>query len=92
MKACTRCKKSFSLENFYQKKNTRYYAYCKKCVCIHTNKYKLENKEKVALAHHRYINTEKGYIEEPSEVSSTDIRKKTIVKNGFLKHSRTNPR
>ena len=64
MKTCSKCKKSFPLDNFYPVKKTGYYAYCKKCVCIHTNKYKLENKEKVALTNHKYINTERGFIKE----------------------------
>jgi len=69
VKTCTACKKSFPLENFYHRKSTSYCASypdsnCKICSCIRTNKYKFNNKEKAALAHHRYINTEKGYIEE----------------------------
>jgi len=64
MKACTRCKKSFPLENFYQTKDTYYYTYCKSCTSLVNSEYKFKNREKVALANHKYINTEKGYIEE----------------------------
>ena len=65
MKTCTQCKKSFPLDNFYQVKNTGYsYSNCKKCACIRTAKYKSENKEKITLAGHKYINTESGFIKE----------------------------
>ena len=65
LKTCIVCKKSFPLENFYQRKSTGYlYSNCKTCECIRSNKYKRENKEKVALADHKYINTERGFIRE----------------------------
>jgi len=65
MKTCSVCKKSFPLENFYQVKGTAYtYSECKICSRIRTAKYKSENKEKVALSGHKYINTERGFIKE----------------------------
>jgi len=65
MKTCTRCKKSFPLDNFYYTKKTNsYVAACKSCTRLVNTKYKFNNREKAALAHHKYINTEKGYIEE----------------------------
>jgi len=69
MKTCTACKKSFPLENFYQRKSTIYRASypesnCKICSCIRTKKYKRENKEKITLAGHKYINSERGFIKE----------------------------
>jgi len=69
MKTCPSCKKSLplDLDNFYWQKKTRrgngYYSYlCKPCSSLRTAKYKSENKEKVAIMEHKYINTEAGFV------------------------------
>jgi len=69
MKTCPKCKKSLplDLDNFYWRKKTRrvngYYDYmCKPCSSLRTSKYKFENKEKVAVTEHKYINTEAGFV------------------------------
>ena len=64
MKTCPKCKKSFPLDNFYPAKDARYYSYCKSCTSLGSSEYKSKNREKVALANHKYINTEKGFIKE----------------------------
>ena len=86
-KTCTKCKKSFPLDNFYQGKRTGYtYSNCKMCSRIRTKRYKRENKEKVALSGYKYINTEKGFFKETvdaifqraKENKSNQTRKKWI--------------
>ena len=65
MKTCVDCKKILSLDNFYwHKQNSNYYNRCKICENIRTNKWKNENKEKILLSDQKYINSEKGYINE----------------------------
>ena len=65
MKTCVKCKKILSLDNFYwHKQNSNYYNTCKICENIRTNKWKNENKEKILLSDQKYINSEKGYVNE----------------------------
>ena len=65
MKTCVDCKKILSLDNFYwHKQNSNYYNRCKICENIRTNKWKNENKEKNIESDHKYINSEKGYVNE----------------------------
>ena len=42
----------------------RYNFCCTPCDKIRKIKYRAENKEKIALADHKYINTERGYVNE----------------------------
>ncbi len=63
-KTCGLCKKSFSTDQFYLDKNGRYNFCCQPCDKKRKAVYRLENKEKIALAGHRYINTERGYVKE----------------------------
>ena len=63
-KTCSICKESFSTDQFYLDKNGRYNFCCKPCDKKRKAVYRLENKEKIAIAEHRYINTERGYVME----------------------------
>ena len=63
-KTCSICKKSFSTDQFYLDKNGRYNFCCTPCDKKRKVVYRLENKEKIAIAEHRYINTERGYVME----------------------------
>ena len=63
-KTCGRCKKSFSTDQFYLDKHGRYNYCCKPCDKKRKAVYRLENKEKIALAEHKYINTERAYVME----------------------------
>ena len=63
-KTCGLCKKSFSTDQFYLDKNGRYNFCCKSCDKKRKAVYRAENKEKIAVAEHRYINTERGYVKE----------------------------
>ena len=62
MKTCFRCKKSLSLDNFYLSKNGQYNFCCIPCDKKRKAVYRAENKEKIAIADHKYINTERGYV------------------------------
>jgi hypothetical protein len=61
---CKVCGEVKSLDDFYQKKGGYYYLDCKSCNKKHSRKWKLENKEKSILTDHKYINSEKGFINE----------------------------
>ena len=80
MKTCCICKQSFSSENFYT--TGRYLSYCcKSCDRERKAVYRAENKEKIAITDHKYINTEKGYVNETingvfSRVNKNNNRKK----------------
>ena len=63
-KTCGLCKKSFSTDQFYLDKHGRYNYCCKPCDKKRKAVYRTENKEKIALAEHKYINTERGYVME----------------------------
>ena len=86
MKTCPKCKKSFSLKNFYPSKNTRSSTYCRPCRTVMNAEYKSENKERIAQDNNKYINTEKGYTKETvnsifqraKEKKSNRTRKKWI--------------
>ena len=63
MKTCCICKQSFPPENFYT--TGSYLSYCcKPCDRKRKAVYRAENKEKIAVSDHKYINTEKGYVNE----------------------------
>ena len=80
MKTCRICKESFPLDNFYT--TGRYINYC----CIPCDKkrgavYRNENKEKITMRNHKYINTERGYVNETicgvfTRAKKNDNRKK----------------
>jgi len=62
MKTCIMCKKSLPLDNFYLSPRTGYYSYCKPCTIERRKVYRAKNTEKIALADHKYANSEKGFI------------------------------
>ena len=64
LKTCYICKKSLPLKNFYLDKNGYYNFCCRLCDRKRKVLYRLENKEKIALAEHKNINTERGYVME----------------------------
>jgi len=63
-KKCSMCKKDLPLDQFYLSHNGRYNFCCTPCDKIRKIKYRAENKEKIALADHKYINSERGYVNE----------------------------
>jgi hypothetical protein len=63
-KTCYICKESLPLDLFYLSKNGNYNFCCTPCDKIRKIKYRRENKTKIALADHKYINTERGYVGE----------------------------
>ena len=63
-KTCSICKKSLSTDQFYLDKNGRYNFCCRPCDKKRKAVYRLENKEKIAIARNIYINTERGYVKE----------------------------
>ena len=63
-KTCGRCKKSFSTDQLYLDKNGRYNFCCTPCDKKRKAVYRFENKEKIAVAEHKYKNTERGYVME----------------------------
>ena len=63
-KTCSICKKSLSTDQFYLDKHGRYNYCCTSCDKKRKAVYRAENKEKIAVAEHRYINTERGYVKE----------------------------
>ena len=64
-KTCFTCKKFLPLDNFYwNKADSRYYSECKPCSNKRSKKWKIDNKEKSIESDHKYINSEKGFINE----------------------------
>jgi len=63
-KNCSICKQELSLELFYLSHNGSYNFCCIPCDRKRKAVYRAENKEKIALAEHKYINTESGYVRE----------------------------
>ena len=63
-KNCYICKESLPLDLFYLSKNGNYNFCCTPCDKIRKIKYRRDNKEKIALADHKYINSERGYVGE----------------------------
>ena len=63
-KNCNICKKSLPLDQFYLNRDGSYNFCCKPCDKKRKAVYRLENKEKIALAEHKYINTERAYVME----------------------------
>ena len=63
-KNCNICKKSLPLDKFYLNHNGSYNFCCRPCDKKRKVVYRLENKEKIAIAEHKYKNTERGYVME----------------------------
>jgi len=63
-KNCSICKKSLPLNMFYLSHNGQYNFCCIPCDKKRKAVYRAENKEKIALTDHKYINSEKGYVGE----------------------------
>ena len=63
-KNCSICKKTLPLNMFYCDKNGKHNFCCTPCDKLRKIKYRAENKEKIALADHKYINSESGYVGE----------------------------
>jgi len=78
-KNCSICKQSLPLEEFYLSHNGMYNFCCKPCDRKRKAVYRLENKEKIAIAEHKYINTEGGYVRE-------------VINGIFSRHKKKNTR
>ena len=63
-KNCNVCKQELSLELFYLSHNGVYNFCCTPCDKKRKAVYRVENTEKIALANHKYMNTESGYVRE----------------------------
>ena len=63
-KNCGICKKSLPLDKFYLNRDGSYNFCCTPCDKKRKAVYRLENKEKIAIAEHKYKNTERGYVME----------------------------
>jgi len=63
-KKCNLCNKDLPLKEFYRSHNGSYNFCCKPCDRKRKAVYRLENKEKIAIAEHKYMNTERGYVME----------------------------
>ena len=63
-KNCSICKKSLPLDEFYLNRDGSYNFCCTPCDKKRKATYRAENKEKIALAEHKYINTERAYVME----------------------------
>jgi hypothetical protein len=79
IKNCSICKKSLSLDNFYLSRNGSYNFCCKPCDRKRKAVYRVENKEKIAIAEHKYITSERGYMLE-------------VVNGIFSRHKKKNAR
>ena len=78
-KTCSICKKDLLLSQFYLDKTGRYNFCCITCDKKRKAKYRLENKEKIAISEHKYINTERGYVME-------------VINGIFYRHKKKNAR
>ena len=73
-KKCKICGEVKSLDDFYQYKGGCHYSDCKPCRIKDVAKWQRENKEKSILTGHKYINSERGYINE--SINSVFLRAK----------------
>jgi len=82
-KKCTACGEVKSLNDFYRERNRHLKTECKLCSRKYSRKWKRENKEKCLLTDHKYINSERGFVNEIingifSRVRRNSKRKKWI--------------
>ena len=63
-KKCKKCGEVKSLNDFYRERNRRLKTECKPCSRKYSRKWKRENKEKCILTDHKYINSERGFVNE----------------------------
>ena len=64
LKRCYICEKKLTLDKFYLSKNGVYNFCCIPCDKKRKATYRAENAEKIALAENKYMNTERGYVNE----------------------------
>ena len=64
LKRCYICEKKLTLDKFYLSKNGMYNFCCIPCDKKRKATYRAENAEKIALAENKYMNTERGYVNE----------------------------
>ena len=64
LKRCYICEKKLTLDKFYLSKNGMYNFCCIPCYKKRKAMYRAENAEKIALAENKYMNTERGYVNE----------------------------
>ena len=64
LKRCYICEKKLTLDKFYLSKNGQYNFCCIPCDKKRKAVYRVENAEKIALAENKYMNTERGYVNE----------------------------
>ena len=64
LKKCYICEKKLTLDKFYLSKNGMYNFCCIPCDKKRKATYRAENAEKIALAENKYMNTERGYVNE----------------------------
>ena len=64
LKRCYICEKKLTLDKFYLSKNGMYNFCCIPCDKKRKAMYRAENAEKIALAENKYMNTERGYVNE----------------------------
>ena len=78
-KNCSICNKNLPLSQFYLSHNGAYNFCCIPCDKARKSVYRIENKERIAIAEHKYINTERGYVLE-------------VVNGIFSRHKKKNAR
>tara|TARA_R100001244_G_scaffold52303_1_gene45380 strand:+ start:256 stop:918 length:663 start_codon:yes stop_codon:yes gene_type:complete len=62
-KTCVTCKECLPLDNFYWHfSDSRHYSNCKSCSRMLSKKWKIDNAERTIESHHKYINSERGFI------------------------------
>ena len=64
LKRCYICEKKLTFDKFYLSKNGMYNFCCIPCDKKRKATYRAENAEKIALAENKYMNTERGYVNE----------------------------
>ena len=78
-KNCSICKKDLPLDKFYLNRDGSYNFCCTPCDKKRKAVYRTENKEKIAIAEHKYKNTERGYVME-------------VINGIFYRHKKKNAR
>ena len=80
LKRCYICEKKLTLDKFYLSKNGMYNFCCIPCDKKRKATYRAENAEKIALAENKYMNTERGYVNEVIGGIFQRAKRKTIRK------------